>query len=110
MPLTFSITRQLNVPVKPFLVAQILASNIGGTSTLIGDPPNIMIGSAVPEMDFMAFLTNLSGVCIVTFIVTIAILLFLYRKQLVTTDELRAKVMAMDERQEIKDSTLLKNV
>ena len=44
----------------------------------------------------------LSGVCIVTFIVTIAILLFLYRKQLVTTDELRAKVMAMDERQEIK--------
>ena len=108
VPLTFSITRQLNVPVKPFLVAQILASNIGGTSTLIGDPPNIMIGSAVPEMDFMAFLTNLSGICIVTFIVTIAILLFLYRKQLVTTDELRAKVMAMDERQEIKDSTLLK--
>lgn len=108
VPLTFSITRQLNVPVKPFLVAQILASNIGGTSTLIGDPPNIMIGSAVPEMDFMAFLTNLSGVCIVTFIVTIAILLFLYRKQLVTTDELRAKVMAMDERKEIKDATLLK--
>ena len=71
VPLTFSITRQLNVPVKPFLVAQILASNIGGTSTLIGDPPNIMIGSAVPEMDFMAFITNLSGVCIVTFIVTI---------------------------------------
>lgn len=49
VPLTFSITRQLNIPVKPFLVAQILASNIGGTSTLIGDPPNIMIGSAVPK-------------------------------------------------------------
>lgn len=108
VPLTFSITRQLNVPVKPFLVAQILSSNIGGTSTLIGDPPNIMIGSAVPEMDFMAFITNLSGVCTIIFIITIAILLLLYRNQLTTTDELREKVMMMDERKEIKDSTLLK--
>ena len=108
VPVTFSITAQLKIPVQPFLIAQIMSSNIGGTATLIGDPPNIMIGSAVPEMDFMAFITNLSGVCIVTFIVTIAILLFLYRKQLVTTDELRAKVMAMDERKEIKDATLLK--
>lgn len=108
VPLTFSITEQLKVPVRPFLVAQILSSNIGGTATLIGDPPNIMIGSAVPEMDFMAFLTNLSGICIVIFIITIAILLVLYRKQLVTTPELQAKVMAMDERKEIRNGRLLK--
>lgn len=108
VPLTFSITSQLKVPVKPFLVAQILSSNIGGTATLIGDPPNIMIGSAVPEMDFMAFLTNLSGVCIVIFIITMAILLLLYRKQLVTTPELQAQVMAMDEKKEIKKPRLLK--
>ena len=67
VPVTFSITAQLKIPVQPFLIAQIMSSNIGGTATLIGDPPNIMIGSAVPEMDFMAFITNLSGVCIVTF-------------------------------------------
>lgn len=55
VPVTFSITAQLKIPVQPFLIAQIMSSNIGGTATLIGDPPNIMIGSAVPEMDFMAF-------------------------------------------------------
>ncbi len=108
VPLTFSITEQLKIPVKPFLIAQILSSNIGGTATLIGDPPNIMIGSAVPEMDFMAFLTNLSGVCFVIFIITIALLLLIYRKQLVTTPQLQAKIMAMDERKEIKNPTLLK--
>lgn len=108
VPLTFSITKKLNIPVKPFLIAQILASNIGGTSTLIGDPPNIMIGSAVPEMDFMAFISNLGIVCIVIFAVTMAILLLLYRKQLVTVPQLQAKVMAMNEYNEIKDSALLK--
>ncbi len=108
VPLTFSITEQLKIPVKPFLVAQILSSNIGGTATLIGDPPNIMIGSAVPEMDFMAFLTNLSGICLFIFIVTILLLLLYYRKQLVTTPELQAKVMAMNERDEIRNSSLLK--
>lgn len=108
VPLTFSITKKLNIPVKPFLIAQILSSNIGGTSTLIGDPPNIMIGSAVPEMDFMAFISNLGIVCIVIFAVTMAILLLLYRKQLVTVPPLQAKVMAMNEYDEIKDSALLK--
>lgn len=108
VPLTFSITKKLNIPVKPFLIAQILSSNIGGTSTLIGDPPNIMIGSAVPEMDFMAFISNLGIVCIVIFAVTMAILLLLYRKQLVTVPQLQAKVMAMNEYDEIKDSALLK--
>lgn len=108
VPLTFSITKKLNIPVKPFLIAQILSSNIGGTSTLIGDPPNIMIGSAVPEMDFMAFISNLGIVCIVIFAVTMTILLLLYRKQLVTVPQLQAKVMAMNEYDEIKDSALLK--
>lgn len=108
VPLTFSITRQLKVPVGPFLVAQILSSNIGGTATLIGDPPNIMIGSAVPEMDFMSFITNLGLVCIVIFIITMAILLLIYRKKLVTTPELQAQVMQLDERKEIKSAILLK--
>lgn len=108
VPVTFSITSQLKIPVQPFLIAQIMSSNIGGTATLIGDPPNIMIGSAVPEMDFMAFLTNLGDVCIVIFAITIAILIGIYHKKLVTTKDLQAKVMAMNEHKELKDITLLK--
>lgn len=108
VPVTFSITSQLKVPVQPFLVAQILSSNIGGTATLIGDPPNIMIGSAVPELDFMSFITNLGGICIVIFIITMAILITIYRKKLTTTPELQAKIMQMNEKKELRDTTLLK--
>lgn len=108
VPVTFSITSQLKVPVQPFLVAQILSSNIGGTATLIGDPPNIMIGSAVPELDFMSFITNLGGLCIVIFIITMAILIAIYHKKLTTTPELQAKIMQMNEKTELRDTTLLK--
>ena len=107
VPITFSITKQLNVDVKPFLIAQILSSNIGGTATLIGDPPNIMIGSAV-GLQFMDFITNLTAICILIFIVTIALLIVIYGKKLHTTDELRAKVMQLDEKSQIVEPRLLK--
>ena len=107
VPITFSITKQLNVDVKPFLIAQILASNIGGTATLIGDPPNIMIGSAV-GLQFMDFITNLTAICILIFIVTIALLIVIYGKKLYTTDELREKVMQLDEKSQIVEPRLLK--
>ena len=107
VPITFSITKQLNVDVKPFLIAQILASNIGGTATLIGDPPNIMIGSAV-GLQFMDFITNLTAICILIFIVTIALLIAIYGKKLHTTDELREKVMQLDEKSQIVEPRLLK--
>ena len=107
VPITFSITKQLNVDVKPFLIAQILASNIGGTATLIGDPPNIMIGSAV-GLQFMYFITNLTAICILIFIVTIALLIVIYGKKLHTTDELREKVMQLDEKSQIVEPRLLK--
>ena len=77
VPITFSITAQLKVDVKPYLIAQILSSNIGGTATLIGDPPNIMIGSAV-GLNFMDFVANLTGVSIVIFFVVQALLIMLY--------------------------------
>ena len=107
VPITFSITKQLNVDVKPFLIAQILASNIGGTATLIGDPPNIMIGSAV-GLQFMDFITNLTAICILIFIVTIVLLIVIYGKKLHTTDELREKVMQLDEKSQIVEPRLLK--
>ena len=107
VPITFSITKQLNVDVKPFLIAQILSSNIGGTATLIGDPPNIMIGSAV-GLQFMDFITNLAAICVLIFIITICILIVLYGNKLHTTDELRAKVMQLDEKSQIVEPRLLK--
>ncbi|HET7521770.1 MAG TPA: ArsB/NhaD family transporter [Bacillales bacterium] len=107
VPVTFSITKQLNVSPIPFLVSEILMANIGGTATLIGDPPNIMIGSAVPELSFMDFIVNLSPVIFVIFIVTTALLILLYRKQIQTTKEAQKNIMDLDEKQEITDSALL---
>ena len=107
VPITFSITSQLKVDVKPFLFAQILASNIGGTATLIGDPPNIMIASAV-GLQFMDFIYNLTGPAVVIFIVTMALLILLYKKHLVTKPELQEKIMHLDEKSQIADPALLK--
>ena len=92
VPITFSITSQLKVDVMPYLISQILASNIGGTATLIGDPPNIMIGSAV-GLDFMAFVENLTLISIIIFILVQFILIGLYHKGLHTQPELQDKIM-----------------
>ena len=108
VPVTISITRQLEVSPMPYLLAQIIASNIGGTATLIGDPPNIMIGSAVKELTFMAFIDNLFLIAFFIHFVTIAIMAWIYRAKLVTTDELRARVMALDERKQLTNIRLLK--
>lgn len=105
VPVTFSITSQLKVDVKPFLMAQILASNIGGTATLVGDPPNIMIGSAV-GLSFMDFIYNLTLPAIVIFIVTILILKLIYGKSLHTTPELQAEVMKHNPYKQIRDKVL----
>jgi Na+/H+ antiporter NhaD/arsenite permease-like protein len=107
VPVTLAITRQLKVNPVPFLIAEIIASNIGGTATLIGDPPNIMIGSST-GLGFMDFVVNLAPVIIIVHIVTIVILTLIYRKHLTTTPELQKSIMTMDEKQEIKDSHLLK--
>ncbi|MFD2371812.1 SLC13 family permease [Brevibacillus sp. GCM10020057] len=108
VPVTFSIARQLQLNPIPFLISEIISSNAGGTATLIGDPPNIMIGSAVPELDFMAFLLNLTPVIIIIMAVTILCFVFIYRKHLVTSPELSAKIMELNERDEITDVVLLK--
>ena len=108
VPVTFSIAKKLKLSPQPYLIAQILSANIGGTATLIGDPPNIMIGSAVKELTFMAFLQNLGLVCAVILLVTLLIIAFIYRKKLVTRPELKYEIMLMDEQAELKDTGLLK--
>ena len=107
VPITFSITSQLKVDVMPYLIAQILSSNIGGTATLIGDPPNIMIGSAV-GLDFMAFVENLSLISILIFILVQFILIAVYRKELHTQPELQDKIMRLPAGAQITDHALLR--
>lgn len=107
VPITFSITSQLKVDVMPYLIAQILSSNIGGTATLIGDPPNIMIGSAV-GLDFMAFVENLSLISILIFIFLQFILIAVYRKELHTQPELQDKIMRLPAGAQITDHALLR--
>jgi len=107
VPVTFAIARQLKVNPIPILVAEIIASNIGGTATLIGDPPNIMIGSST-GLGFMDFVFNLAPVIVVVHVITITLLILIYRKHLVTTPELQQGIMKMDEKEELKDISLLK--
>ncbi len=106
VPVTFSITHTLRVKTFPFLMALIFSSNIGGTATLIGDPPNIMIGSAV-GLSFMDFVWNNGALVIVVQIVTSLIFYLMYRKEIRVEEENRQKVMAMNELEFIKDSRLL---
>lgn len=101
VPVTFSIARQLQVSPIPYLVSQILASNIGGTATLIGDPPNIMIGSAVPELDFMAFVYNLAPIIVVIMAATAVCFVFLYRNQLKSSPKLEAELLKLNARDEL---------
>lgn len=107
VPITFSITSQIKVDVMPYLISQILASNIGGTATLIGDPPNIMIGSAV-GLDFMAFVENLTLISIIIFILVQFILIGLYHKGLHTQPELQDKIMRLPAGAQITDHALLR--
>ncbi|WP_339267265.1 ArsB/NhaD family transporter [Paenibacillus sp. FSL R5-0470] len=108
VPVTFSITRQLRINPLPFLMSQIIASNVGGTATLIGDPPNIMIGSAVKELTFMSFISNLTPVIIIIMLAYIPLLLLMFGKQIKSTPELQQSIMNMDEKAMITDHKLLR--
>ena len=107
VPITFSIAKALEINPMPILFAEIMASNIGGTATLIGDPPNIMIGSAT-GLGFMDFVMNVGPIIPVILLVTILLLRIIFRRQLVTREELKENIMRMDPSSEIKDPVLLK--
>lgn len=107
VPITFSIARSLEVNPMPILLAEVLSSNIGGTATLIGDPPNIMIGSAT-GLGFMDFVFALAPAIVVIMIVTAFLLKLIYRKQLVAREELKQNMMKLNPNDEIKDPVLLK--
>jgi Na+/H+ antiporter NhaD/arsenite permease-like protein len=107
VPVTIAITQTLKVPPYPYLFAEIMASNIGGTATLIGDPPNIIIGSQV-DLTFNDFVYNLAPVIVVILIVQTIMIHILWGKDLRATPEAEATVMAMNPIEAIKDWVLLK--
>jgi Na+/H+ antiporter NhaD/arsenite permease-like protein len=107
VPVTLSIVRTLNVPAYPYLFAEIFASNIGGTATLIGDPPNILIGSLV-DLDFNAFVYHLAPIIVVILVVQTIMIHAIWGRAMNTTPEARAGVMAMKPAEAIVDWLLLK--
>jgi Na+/H+ antiporter NhaD/arsenite permease-like protein len=106
-PVTLLICHELDISPYPFLFAEIFASNIGGTATLIGDPPNIMIGSAV-RLNFNDFIFNLAPVVPVILLVTMGIIYMIWGRRLQATDKARARIMQFREREAITDALLLK--
>ncbi len=105
-PMTLAITNILKVDPVPYIISQIMASNIGGTATLIGDPPNIMIGSAA-NLGFVDFILN-TGFAIVFVVIAVLICFyFIYGKKLFVTDESIEKIMKLDEKKAIKNRRLM---
>jgi len=106
-PVTLLIAEELKVSAYPFLFSEILFSNIGGTATLIGDPPNIMIGSAV-GLTFNDFVVNLTPVIIVVMAATLVPIYLIWGRKMHADDQHRERVMKFDEREAITDAGLLK--
>ena len=106
LPLTFSVCKDLHINPIPMMISEVFASNIGGTATLIGDPPNIMIGSAV-GLNFMDFILNTTPIILIILPITTLIFAFIYRNKLHASKEDKEKVLKMDEHGAIKDHKLL---
>jgi Na+/H+ antiporter NhaD/arsenite permease-like protein len=107
VPITFLLADALDIDPIPLVVIEILVSNIGGTATLIGDPPNILIAGAT-DLSFMAFIANLAPVAVVTFAVVTGGLYLAFRRQLRVAPEARVRVMELDARRSIEDMDELK--
>jgi len=105
-PITIYIAGALEISAVPFLISEALASNVGGTATLIGDPPNILVGSAA-GLDFGSFVTNLAPVVVLILVLYLLLVPLLFAKQLAVHPDVRARIMAMDRRGHISDYRLL---
>ena len=108
VPVTIAIAKRLKVPAYPFLLSEVMASNIGGTATLIGDPPNIMIGSAA-GLTFNQFVLNLAPIIVVILAANALALHFRWGRDMAAAQEDRERVLAMNEREAITDPVLLKH-
>ncbi|BAD85069.1 arsenical pump membrane protein [Thermococcus kodakarensis KOD1] len=110
-PMLLYITKKMGVNPIPFLLSEVFASNIGGTATLIGDPPNIMIGSAA-NLSFNEFILNMGPIALVDLFATIGIIYLAYRAEMNSHKEneeaIKMTIMSLDERDAIRDPSLFR--
>lgn len=106
-PITFLLADALDIEAVPLLIIEVIASNIGGTATLIGDPPNIIIAGAT-GLSFNAFIVNLAPIVIVTFFAVIPLLYLAFRRRLQVQERNRHAIMELDAAASIRDSNELR--
>src|ERR687896_1029564 len=107
VPITFLLADALDIDPIPLVIIEIIASNIGGTATLIGDPPNILIAGRT-DLSFNEFAANLAPVAAVTFVVVTAGLYLFYRRHLQVPLDARERLMELDARKSIEDADELR--
>ena len=107
VPITFLLADALDIDAIPLVIIEVIASNIGGTATLIGDPPNIIIAGAT-GLSFSEFIVNLAPIAAITFLVVTAGLYWFYRGQLQVEPKARARVMELDAARSIEDESELR--
>lgn len=106
IPVIILIASELGISPIPFIITQIMASNIGGTATLIGDPPNILIGSAV-KLTFIDFIVNLTPVIIIISLLSMAVIYLVFHKRMHVSNQRRARIMGYNEKILITNKPLL---
>ena len=109
VPITFVLADALDIDPIPLIVIEIVASNIGGTATLIGDPPNILI-AGFTDLTFAQFITNLAPIVIPSLVVVVALLYWGYRRRLQVAPEARARVLELDAANAIEDPEELRRL
>ncbi|MBO8155959.1 MAG: ArsB/NhaD family transporter [Bacillaceae bacterium] len=107
VPVLINITRMLSLPSFPYLLGVIFSSNIGGTATLIGDPPNIMIGQAVSHFTFLSFIVHLAPIVLVIFLITLAMMLLMFRSSFKLSGQRNIEWEKLREGYDLEKSPLL---
>ena len=106
MPITFIIAKELDIDPAPLLITEIITSNIGGTATLIGDPPNIIIGSAA-GLSFGDFAMELTGIVVIILLISVGVLMFMFRDKLKTSPEKMQHIKKIDNSKTITNHKLM---
>ncbi|PAV28934.1 hypothetical protein CIL05_13205 [Virgibacillus profundi] len=107
VPIILNITKLLKLPAFPYLLAIIFSSNIGGAATLIGDPPNIMIGQAVEHLTFLSFIIHLAPLALIIFFVMLAVILLIFRRQLTGIKTDKEELLKIDAASHLKKTPML---
>jgi Na+/H+ antiporter NhaD/arsenite permease-like protein len=107
VPISLQLSRLLGLPVVPLVLVQVMASNIGGTATLIGDPPNIMIGTHAEQLSFVDFIVVLGPVAAVTLLVMTLLLFAFFRRSLTPAPDARERISELDPRAQLRHERLL---